>query len=164
MPLPGVATADGDALLRRIFFNGREKATRDGNHFPGKFPGGRKRRESFLNHPFAAVALGRPSRSKLIESSVMRFRPLLSRNFNRRDGGREERKGHEVAPATDARNVCRELFNYFTAVPRPAVPLDLLVAPTDQPRTELTVSRTYGIRSNRGRDNFLRQKKGIKKI
>lgn len=63
VPLPGVATADGDASLRRIFFNRREKATRDGNHFPGKFPGGRKRRESFLNHPF-------PVRSRRSGASV----------------------------------------------------------------------------------------------
>lgn len=63
---------------------------------------------------------------------------------------------------TKSRNVCRELFNYCTAVPRP---LDLLVASMDQPRTELTVSRTYRIRSNRVRDEIIScdKKRGIKK-
>lgn len=64
----GEEPADGNVVETDIFQ--RENAAKDGNHFPGKFPGGRKRR-SFLNHPLsvAAVALGRPTRSKLIESS-----------------------------------------------------------------------------------------------
>lgn len=89
----GEEPADGDVVETDIFQ--QENAAKDRNHFPGSSSrrGGRKRR-SFPNHSLsvAAVVLGRPLRSKLIESSVMRFRPLLSRNFNRPrgSGGKKE--------------------------------------------------------------------------
>jgi len=97
----GEEPADGGVVETDIFQQGN--ATKDGNHFP-RSSGGRKR-QSFLNHSLSVtVALGRPSRSNLIESSVMRFRPLLSRNFNRPRGSGKK----EVPPsrANDGRLEC----------------------------------------------------------
>lgn len=82
--------ADGDVVVETDIFQ-QENAAKDGNHFPGSFPTRRKETPIFPKPSVAAVALGRPLRSKLIESSVMRFRPLLSRNFNRPRGLGEER-------------------------------------------------------------------------
>lgn len=82
-----------------------------GKFFPGK------ETPIFLNHPFpAAVALGRQSRSKLIESSVMRFRPLLSRNFNRREGQR----GWERAPKSRQQRTLGMFATSYSIILRPA--------------------------------------------
>lgn len=95
----------------------------------------------------------------------MRFRPLLSRNFNRRGwlGGREGKKGSRSRASHGHSECLQVVIQLFYGLP--AVPLDLLDVPIDQPRTDLTVSRTYRIRSNRVRDEiiFCDKKRGIKK-
>lgn len=72
---------------------GRKRDATDGNRFPPGTsfpPGGRKPRQDPSARGRSRIALGR---SKLIESSVMRFRPLPSRNFNRSDGSGKRRVG-----------------------------------------------------------------------